>query len=170
MKHLLLMRHASAGPGADDRARPLSSAGRGDAARVGHALAALGFRPEWALVSPARRAQETFEAVRRGLPGLAGAETDDGLYLASAGELLARLCRLPEETVQLLLVGHNPGLSELLQTLVGGGVDAVRRRAARGLAPGACAALRIEGARWCELAAGAAHLVELVTPGLGRRD
>ena len=167
MKHLILMRHASAGPAADDRARPLSAAGRGDALRMGRALEALaasGFRPEWALVSPALRAQETLAGVHSGLRSLAGAETDETLYLASGGQLLARLRRVPEETAQLLLVGHNPGLSELAQELVGSGAADVLLRAAHGLAPAACAALRI-GQRWRELEPRCAELVELLRPG-----
>jgi phosphohistidine phosphatase len=161
MKHLILMRHANAGPAADDRERPLSAQGRSEALRMGRALEALatrGFRPAWALVSPARRAQETLAGVRSGLPYLTGAETDDALYLGSPDRLLSRLQRLPDETAQLLLVGHNPGLSELAQLLVGPGEGNL------GLAPAACAALRIEQ-RWCELAPGCAELVELLRPG-----
>ena len=41
MKHLILMRHASAGPGEDDRARPLSPEGLAEAERMGRALEAL---------------------------------------------------------------------------------------------------------------------------------
>ena len=70
MKHLILMRHASAGPAVDDRARPLSAEGQSEARQMGRALATLeasGFRPEWALVPPARRAQETLAGVRSGL-------------------------------------------------------------------------------------------------------
>ena len=173
MKHLILMRHANAGPAADDRERPLSAAGQSEALQMGRALAALsasGFRPVGALVSPARRAQETLAGVRSGLRCLAGAETDEALYLASPGQLLSRLQRLPDQTVQLLLVGHNPGLSELAQLLVGRAEADLRLRAARGLSPAACAALRIPAARWRELEPGCAELVQLVTPHLGRRD
>jgi phosphohistidine phosphatase len=162
MKHLILMRHASAGPAADDRERPLSAAGQREALRMGRALAALsasGFRPERALVSPARRAQETLAGVRRGLRSLAAADTDDALYLASPGELLSRLQRLSDETEQLLLVGHNPGLSELAQALVGRAEADLRLRA------GACAALRIESMSWRDLAPGCAELIELLRPG-----
>jgi phosphohistidine phosphatase len=166
MKHLILMRHASAGPAADDRERPLSPAGRGDALRMGRALEARGFRPEWALVSPARRARETLAGVQGGLRSLAGAETDEALYLAGADRLLARLRRVPEETAQLLLVGHNPGLSELARALVGQGPADVLRRAAHGLAPAACAALRIGELRWRELEPGCAELVDLLLPGV----
>jgi phosphohistidine phosphatase len=173
MKHLVLMRHANAQPAADDRERPLSAAGRSEALDMGRALEELapsGFHPEWALASPARRAQETLAAVRSRLRSLAGAETDEALYLASPGQLLARLQRVPDETVQLLLVGHNPGMSELAQLLVGEAGAELWLRAARGLAPAACAALRIEGLRWCELTPGCAELVELLTPRRGRRD
>ncbi len=161
MKHLILMRHASAGPAAGDRERPLSAAGQSEAQRMGRALAAFsasGFRPERALVSPARRAQETLAGVRSGLHSLAAAQTDEALYLGSPGQLLARLQQLPDETAQLLLVGHNPGLSELAQLLVG-------RAEAGGLAPAACAALRIESMSWRDLAPGCAELVELLRPG-----
>ena len=159
MKHLILMRHASARPGADDRERPLSAAGTREAVAMGtalEALAARGFRPEQALVSPARRALDTLAGLRAGLSSLASTETDAALYLASAGQLLARLRRIPDETSQVLLVGHNPGLSELAQWLAGG--------AARGLVPGACAALRVPAGPWSELEPGCAELVELLTP------
>ena len=173
MKHLILMRHASARPAADDRERPLSAAGQSEALAMGRTLGALtphGFRPEQALVSPARRARETLAGVRGGLLTLAAAEADEALYLASAGQLLARLQRIPDETAQLLLVGHNPGLSELAQLLVGRAEADLLLRAARGLSPAACAALRIPVTRWRELEPGCAELVELVTPQLGRRD
>ena len=82
--------------------------------RALEALAARGFRPERALVSPARRARETLAGVRAALATLAAAEEDEALYLASPGRLLARLQRLPDATSQVLLVGHNPGLAELV--------------------------------------------------------
>ena len=167
MRHLILMRHASAGPAADDRERPLSAAGRSEALHMGRTLEALsasGFRPERALVSPARRAQETLAGVRGGLRCLAGAETDEALYLGSPAQLLARLQRLPDEATQWLLVGHNPGLSELVRALVGRAEAEPGERTARGLTPAACAALRAPGTRWHDLAPGCAELVTLLTP------
>src|SRR5688572_29765869 len=121
MKHLILMRHASAGPGDVDRERPLTPADAAEAARMGRALAGLaarGFRPAHALVSPARRTRETFQAVRGALGPLEAAE-DETLYLAGPRHLLAFLQRLPEPSAQVLLIGHNPGLAELAQRLVG---------------------------------------------------
>jgi phosphohistidine phosphatase len=166
MKHLILMRHASAGPGDDDRARPLSPHGAAEAERMGRALASLGargFRPEHALVSPARRTRETFEALRGALGELAASE-DEALYLASPGQLLARLQALPDPSAQVLLIGHNPGLAELVRRLVGRGDAQAQRRAARGLVPAASAALRIEAERWRDLAPGCAELVAFLRP------
>jgi phosphohistidine phosphatase len=163
MKHLILIRHASAGPGDDDRERPLSQKGAAEAERALASLAARGFRPTHALVSPARRARETLEAVRRALGALDVAE-DAALYLASSGRLLARLQRLEDAASQVLVIGHNPGLAELVRELVGRSDAASRARAARGLVPAACAALRIDAARWSELAPGGAELVAFLRP------
>ena len=166
MKHLILMRHASAGPGADDRARPLSPEGLAEAQRMGPALeklSARGFRPERALLSPSRRTRETLAGVRAALTSLA-AEEDETLYLASPGRLLARLQQLPDAISQVLLVGHNPGLAELLDWLVGRAEADVLLRAARGLVPAACAALRIPTERWRELEPACAELVDFLRP------
>jgi phosphohistidine phosphatase len=167
-KHLILLRHASAENDAADRARPLSERGRGEALHVGEALGALGkkgFRPALLLTSPARRARETVTGIRAALAGEPRVEEDEALYLASPGQLLDRLQSLPEDDHQVLLVGHNPGLAELVQLLVEQAPAEVLLRAARGLAPASFAALRIDGARWCDLAPGCAELVEFLRPG-----
>jgi phosphohistidine phosphatase len=164
MKHLILLRHASAADGAPDRERPLLDRGRRDAERVGRALAARGPRPEHALVSPARRAQETLRAVAEALGGLAVSEEDESLYLAGRGVLLERLRRAPESAAGLLLVGHNPGLSELVAWLAPGRSEREVRAFARGLAPGACAILGVPRGRWSELAPGDAEWIALLDP------
>ena len=178
-KHLILLRHASAENGEVDRLRALSRGGEAEAARLGDALVRLeerGFRPQIVLSSPARRARET---ALRLLPGLAHdprvgpqngprtgprVEEDEGLYLASPGQLLSRLQALPDHEPQVLLVGHNPGLAELVQLLAERGAAEVLVRAARGLAPAAFAALRIRAAHWRDLGPGCAELVEFLRP------
>jgi len=167
MKHLILLRHATAENGELDRARALSALGRSEAERMGSALGRLaerGFRPELLLTSPALRARQTLDRVSRALAAAASADVDEALYLASAGRLLGRLQALPDAERQVLLVGHNPGLAELVQMLVERGEAEVLLRAARGLAPGALAALRIGTPRWRDLAPGCAELVEFLRP------
>jgi phosphohistidine phosphatase len=166
-KHLILLRHASAENGADDRLRALSRVGEAEAARLSGALMRLeerGFRPEIVLSSPARRARETALRLLAGLPRAPRIEEDETLYLASPGQLLNRLKALPDREPQVLVVGHNPGLAELVQLLVSGGAADVLVRAARGLTPAAFAALRIATARWKDLEPGCAELVEFLRP------
>jgi phosphohistidine phosphatase len=128
-------------------------------------LAERGFRPELLLTSPALRARETLAGLGGALDAARRVEEDEALYLASAGRLLTRLQSLPDPDEQVLLVGHNPGLGELVQLLVERGAAEVLLRAAQGLAPGALAALRIATPRWRDLAPGCAELVEFVRPG-----
>jgi phosphohistidine phosphatase len=166
-KHLILLRHASAENGAVDRLRALSRAGEAEAGRLGDALARLeeiGFRPQIILSSPARRARETALRLLPGLPHTPPVEEDESLYLASPGQLLARLQALPDREQQVLVVGHNPGLAELVQLLVSGGSAEVLVRAARGLAPATFAALRIATTHWKDLEPGCAELVEFLRP------
>ena len=167
MKHLILLRHASAENGELDRARSLSALGRSEAARMGAVLGRLaerGFRPELLLTSPALRARETLVGLRGALDAARRVEKDEALYLAGAGRLLARLKELPDADPQVLLVGHNPGLGELVGLLVERGAADVLLRAARGLAPGALAALRIATPRWRDVGPGCAELVEFLRP------
>jgi phosphohistidine phosphatase SixA len=166
-KHLILLRHASAESGTADRLRALSRGGEAEAAGLGEVLAGLevrGFRPQIVLSSPARRARETALRLARGLPQAPRIEEDETLYLASPGQILARLQALPDREQQVLIVGHNPGLAELVQWLVSGGTAEVLVRASRGLTPAAFAALRIATARWRDLEPGCAELVEFLRP------
>ena len=167
MKHLILLRHASAENGDNDRVRPLSTLGRSEATRMGAALGTLakrGFLPELLLTSPALRARETLAGLRGALTAARREEPDETLYLASAGRLLAKLQALPDRDAQVLLVGHNPGLGELLQLLVERGAAEVLLRAAHGLAPATLAALRIATPRWRDVGPGCAELVEFLRP------
>ena len=171
MKHLILLRHASAETGEPDRARSLSAQGRSECGRMAGALERLvpgEFRPELLLCSPATRARETLERVGRAFAADVKVEVDEAFYLASASQLVAKLRALAEPNPQVLLVGHNPGLSELLKWLVTHGEAEVLRRAARGLAPGGLAALRIPAPHWRDLAARGAELVAFLRPGDAR--
>lgn len=112
MHRLILMRHASAerasGPGRD-RDRPLSAAGRLDAARMGRALAARGLRPDRALVSSATRTSETWDLLHDAL-GDVEVRHEPALYNAEA-DVLRRFVEASEDEVGcLMVVAHNPGI------------------------------------------------------------
>jgi len=71
MRRLILFRHAKTearSPSGDDASRRLTERGRDEAALMGRVLAEAGFLPDLALVSPAVRARETWEALAASLP------------------------------------------------------------------------------------------------------
>jgi len=74
-------------------------------------------RPTLVLSSPALRTRQTVELVFEGAsPEL---RYDDALYLASIGKLLEVISRVEGDYDHVVVVGHNPGLEELLFRLTG---------------------------------------------------
>lgn len=98
--------------------RPLKKRGRLGAQRIGAWLRAQDLTPDYVLASPAERALSTAQLCLRAMqPCEAWVRTDRRLYLADVDELLAVLTTVPDECRRLLLVGHNPGLEDLLALL-----------------------------------------------------
>lgn len=150
MRELLLLRHAeamSAGPDVRDVERPLSAHGEQQARAAGRWLAGL-VAPDGVLCSPARRAQMTLDALAQSLPARAPVFLP-GIYGATPGELLTLVETHAAVARQVLLIGHNPGLEQLLALLTEG-----RSAGARGLSPATLA--------WIEFAG------DLFEPGCGR--
>lgn len=116
MYELLLLRHAHAEPamaGGDDFERPLSAAGRSAALEVARQLDAQQWRPERTLYSPARRAADTAALVCDALKlDHTSRQALAPLYLAKPGVLRAQLKAHHDGAHRLMIVGHNPGLSE----------------------------------------------------------
>jgi phosphohistidine phosphatase len=122
VKRLLILRHAKAekdAPRRDDFERALSPRGEADAMEAGRRLAARGTVPDAIVSSPAQRALQTAKIVARELDFPWGSiRREKVAYLADA-ETLLRVAQLCEEDVGvLMLVGHNPGVSELVRALV----------------------------------------------------
>lgn len=124
MKHLILLRHAKSSwknSTLDDADRPLAERGERDAPRMGERLEARGARPTLLLTSPARRALRTAEIVGRALGlGQERTRTVPELYLASPDEMRGVVAAQDDAHDCLLLVGHNPGLTELVNELLPG--------------------------------------------------
>lgn len=118
MKTLTLVRHAKSSwgdPALADRERPLNERGLRDVAAMGQRLAQRGARPDLLLASPATRALTTAEHLAQAL-GIKRKDivVDDRLYAAVASELLAVILALGNEYQRVMLVAHNPGLSDLV--------------------------------------------------------
>lgn len=136
MRELLLLRHAEAmqaGPDGRDIERPLSMHGEAQARAVGTWLAERGAEPDAVLCSSARRAQMTADIVCMSLTGCR-AQFLPAAYQATPGELLLVFENHAPDARQILLVGHNPGLEQLLALLTEG-----RSVDARGMPPAALA-------------------------------
>jgi phosphohistidine phosphatase len=164
VKRLYLLRHAKSSwddPTLRDRERPLAPRGRKAAKRVARWAKKHGVRPQLVVCSSAARAQQTLQRV---LPGL-GEPTvwvEVTLYAAGAETLLARIRALPEEVDEAMLVGHNPGLQDLVLLLAAPGSR--RARAQERFPTGALAELETGVARWADVTPGTARLTELVLP------
>jgi phosphohistidine phosphatase len=126
-RELLILRHAKSdwdGDALSDFARPLAKRGKKDAPRVGAWMYREGLVPDLVVSSPAERARETTHAVCKGLDYKRKAVVwDQAIYEATVADLLGALARLPANAKTVLLVGHNPGLEELLVHLVGDDLD-----------------------------------------------
>lgn len=118
-RQLLLLRHAKsdwAASSQSDHERPLSARGRRSAAELATTFARRDLTPELVICSSATRTVETYQALRTAIPS-ASVEFAPEVYLASAEELLLRLNGIGSEVRSVLLIGHNPGISELASLL-----------------------------------------------------
>lgn len=118
---LVVLRHAKSDwtGGEPDRERPLAARGRRQAPEAGAWLAGNLPDLDLAVVSPARRAAETWELVSAELAAPPPVRVDERVYAASAEDLHAVVGGLPDETGRVVLVGHNPGLEDLVEELAG---------------------------------------------------
>ena len=122
-RQALLVRHAHADwpgfPGTDFD-RPLTPRGEADAAITGYSIRAAGHAPELILVSPARRTMQTAQIIAEHL-GLAPTVLCpvDALYNAESETLAAELRRAAQQAGLVMVVAHNPGISQLARELSG---------------------------------------------------
>jgi phosphohistidine phosphatase len=121
VKQLILFRHAKSSWDDDvaDVDRTLAGRGERDAPRMGKRLKARHARPDLIIASHAARAQSTAELVAKAL-GTKRKEirTERALYLASPDDILGVVRALDDSLTSVLLVGHNPGLTELVNRLL----------------------------------------------------
>jgi phosphohistidine phosphatase len=119
---LIVLRHAKSDWSGDqpDLERPLARRGARQGSEAGRWLAEhLDDSIDLALVSPAERTRSTWELVAARFDVPPPALVDDRLYAASSARLLAVLREQPDELGTVLLLGHNPGVEDLVGRLTG---------------------------------------------------
>lgn len=159
MKRLTILRHAKASPGAEDFQRPLNARGLGQARRVAEELARRGESFDHVAASPARRVRETLA----GFAELPDPRFDDALYMASAAALLRAVRAFPDTAGRALIVGHNPGLHDLVMELARPG-PLVGRIAAR-FPTATAATIGLPVSRWDQVERGSGELAGLILAG-----
>jgi phosphohistidine phosphatase len=160
---IVIVRHAKAeAQAATDHARPLTERGLADARAAGQWLgqrldAAAGGQTE-ALVSTATRARLTWEQISAVVPGRT--RMLDGLYEAGPDEVVQTLAMLDEAVRVVIVVGHNPTMHQLVETLSDGSTAAHHELRSRGLPTCAIAVLALDGS-WRDLQSGGCSLTDL---------
>ncbi|MEJ7795840.1 MAG: histidine phosphatase family protein [Nocardioides sp.] len=125
-RRLILVRHAKAEQsGTTDAERALAESGQHDAEAGGAWLAGAGYSPDHALVSSARRAQETWVALSGGGGWQVEADVSRLLYSGEPETVIDLIRELPDDARSVLVVGHNPTMAQLANLCDDGSGDDV---------------------------------------------
>lgn len=164
-RELLLLRHAKSDWNvgtSSDFERPLTKRGKKDASRAGKWLYREGLVPDLVISSPAERARQTAAKVCKSMDYKKNKiQWESEIYAGNVAELLRVLGRCPRNAHTVLLVGHNPGLEDLVLYLAG---DDVEEPADGKLLPTATLARLETGDDWSTLDQGCAQLIAIARP------
>lgn len=166
MRRLILLRHAKSDwpDGVADPERPLAPRGRTAAPRIGAYIAREELIADRVLVSPARRTRETWDLVAAQLGPVKVVASEPRVYDASAARLLSVIREQPREAHSLMLLGHNPGLQDLAEMLVGSGSAPHLASMAEKFPTGGLAVIDLPVDDWSVVAPGSGRLDRFVTP------
>ena len=168
MLTLMLLRHAKsswADAGQADVDRPLNGRGKHAATAMGRYMASNALVPQLVLCSPARRTRETWDLLARELTMFPAILIVPEIYSFGDGKVLIECLRDKAGAAQsVLLVGHNPSIAGLAQSLAGKGGDRLRDRLEGKYPTAALAVISFDLNNWGVLAAGTGTLLRFVTP------
>jgi phosphohistidine phosphatase len=122
MKTLLILRHAKSSwdnANLTDHQRPLNDRGKTDAPRMGRVLRDHDLTPDLIIASSAERALATAELVALACDYENDIKVTRHLYLAGPEDYLEVLQRVDNRYQRVMVVGHNPGMEELVEELTG---------------------------------------------------
>jgi phosphohistidine phosphatase len=158
VKTLFLLRHAKSSwkdESLPDFERPLNRRGKHAAERIGRYLKHEEIVPEIVLSSPALRARETIERVAKAAKWTPEVLFDQRIYEAGGLRLLEVVSQIENERKTALLVGHNPGIQELLMLLTG---------ESKKVPTGALLKIELKSSKWATAADKRARLVSIIKP------
>lgn len=158
---LILLRHGkSAYPDdVDDHDRPLSPRGRREAGLAGRWIRATLPSVDAVLCSTATRTRKTLTEAAIEAP----VDYRDSIYLADSATLIDEIRSVPKDVHTLLVVGHEPTLSETVLNLVTDHTSDAAQQVAEKFPTSSLAVLTVRG-RWSELESGRAELTDFHIP------
>ncbi|MGI9055202.1 MAG: SixA phosphatase family protein [Pyrinomonadaceae bacterium] len=122
MKTLFIMRHAKSSwddPDLSDFERPLNNRGLKTAPLMGELMSKNNFTPQIIISSPAIRAKQTANLVKKSAGFDAEIFFDERIYEASPMRLSEVISDVEDEYDSAMIVGHNPGFENLVRVLTG---------------------------------------------------
>ncbi len=151
---LLVLRHGQASnDAATDHERPLTGSGRSAVAALAPVVEELD--PDLVLCSSAVRTRQTLDQLVLD-PGV-DVRIESGIYNADVEQLIEFVRVVDDDVATALVVGHNPGVKDLVVELTGG-------ERIPGFRPATLAVLELDVERWWEVAPGSARLLSLHVP------
>ncbi|MCX7282852.1 MAG: histidine phosphatase family protein [Novosphingobium sp.] len=168
MKTLALFRHAKS-DWSDARARdfdrPLNARGQRGAQAMGAYIRDTGRTFDRMIASPAVRAAETVEEASKAWKCTFKIEWDRRIYLASSATLIDLLKEMSGNPASVLMIGHNPGLEDLIFDLVpDDGTSPLRAVVEEKFPTATFAVLELDVETWADVTEGCARLVEIKRP------
>ncbi len=164
-RELLIFRHGKSDWGSDavdDFDRPLARRGRKAVKRMASWLREQNLLPQSILSSPAARARQTaLRLCRHAEIPESRVVWEEAIYAADLGALLDVLANAPRQHGRIMIIGHNPGLEELVEYLAGEPIDAPADSPAL---PTAALVRMTMPHQWKRLEPGCARLVSIKRP------
>jgi phosphohistidine phosphatase len=167
MKRLTLLRHAKSGEdlsAARDFDRALNGKGRRAARAIGRHMRDQALTFDSVIASPATRVAQTVEEVTGGYGADLAPAWERRIYMASAADLLDLVHAAPDSAASLLVVGHNPGLEQLVLMLVPDRGDGALHSVEEKYPTASLAEIALDVAHWGDVAPGSGRLTRFVRP------
>ena len=158
MLTLYLLRHAKSSwndSSQRDFERPLTDRGREACVLIGEFIEEKEIEFDLVLVSTAVRTRETIELVKERAKLDSEVRYDDRIYEATVSQLLEVISQVYNDRENVLLVGHNPGMEELLTLLTGEHLRVTTANLAR---------IKIQATKWSDSLANTGTLDWIIRP------
>ena len=162
---LVLVRHGKSSwdYDVDDHERPLSNRGRRDAEALGRLLSQRSLHPDLVLCSDATRTKQTWDYAKAGGAGAGAIDYLRDIYHAWVPELLAMIRGVPDDIHTLLVLGHAPGIPDLVEHLCVRTDSSDWTQMDNKFPTSALALVNVPGS-WAELGKGRAELANFIVP------